>query len=61
MKIGIPTRARAAAAPKQRAHSFAKKTGSETLTRPRQAEFLRETFPTYSLTTRQIEEIFRAV
>jgi hypothetical protein len=37
------------------------KTASETLTRPQQAEFLRESFSTYSLTTRQIEEIFRAV
>jgi len=37
------------------------KTASETLTRPQQAEFLRESFPTHSLTERQIREICRAV
>jgi hypothetical protein len=37
------------------------KTASETLTRPQQADYLRETFLTYSLTTRQIQEICRAV
>jgi hypothetical protein len=37
------------------------KLASETLTRPQQAEFLRESFSTYFLTERQIQEIFQAV
>jgi hypothetical protein len=37
------------------------KTASETLTRSQQAEFLRKSFPTHSLTERQIQEICRAV
>jgi hypothetical protein len=37
------------------------KLASETLTRPQQAEFLRKSFPTHSLTERQIQEICRAV
>ena len=37
------------------------KLATETLTRPQQAEFLRKSFPSYRLTTRQLSEIFRAV
>jgi hypothetical protein len=37
------------------------KLAAETLTRRQQAEFLRQTFPSYHLTERQTREIFRAV
>jgi hypothetical protein len=37
------------------------KLATESLTRAQQTDFLRQTFPSYQLTERQIREIFRAV
>jgi hypothetical protein len=37
------------------------KTATESLTRPQQAEFVRQSFPSYHVTERQLSEIFRAV
>ena len=37
------------------------KNATETLTRPQQEDFLRRSFPNYSITQRQIAQIFRAI
>jgi hypothetical protein len=46
---------------KQAIEALKEKIATESLTRPEQAAFLRQTFPSYHMTERQLNKIFRAV
>ena len=46
---------------KEAIEALKRKTATENLTRPQQADFLRENFPGYRITERRLNEIFRMV
>lgn len=60
-EANAPTKPMPAAKTKEAIEALKEKIATESLTRPRQADFLRKNFPNYHLTERQLTEIFRAV
>jgi hypothetical protein len=60
-EAGVPAKPMPAAKIGEAIDALKAKTATETLSRPQQEDFLRERFPNYHITARQIAKIFQAV